>query len=32
MDFAPNGVAYAVYKSSNTGETVLCKYDIPAGE
>lgn len=32
MDFAPNGVAYAAYTSSNTGETVLCKYDIPAGE
>jgi len=32
MDFAPNGVAYAAYTSSNTGSTVLYKYDIPAGE
>ena len=32
MDFAPNGVAYVVYTSSNTGETVLYKYDVPAGE
>ncbi len=32
MDFAPNGVAYAAYTSSNTGGTVLYKYDIPAGE
>ncbi len=32
MDFGSNGVAYAAYTSSNTGETVLYKYDIPAGE
>ncbi|RIJ50477.1 hypothetical protein D1614_00640 [Maribellus luteus] len=30
MDFAPNGVAYAAFTTSATGETMLFKYDIPA--
>lgn len=32
LDFAPNGVAYAAFTSSNTGGTVLFKYDIPTEE
>ncbi|MCE4564737.1 hypothetical protein INQ51_10480 [Maribellus sp. CM-23] len=29
MDFAPNGIAYAAFTTSATGETMLFKYDIP---
>ena len=29
LGFAPNGIAYAAYTSTNTGGTVLYKYDIP---
>ena len=29
LNFAPNGIAYAAYTSTNTGSTVLFKYDIP---